>query len=217
MNNNNTGDRKVTALLVSDNESDIHEVQKHIERTMGLACQVWYCPDISKATGFFKQEAPEVDIVLLDLGLINSGSPREIFRHMQHIVRDIPIIVFTEREDHELALLVMEEGAADNVTRGQFSTDPYKLRDAIEFSLARSEISKDARSQSAAALNRLGKRDAADFKIMKEQGEASLNTANKDAAAALKEAGEENTALLKEKDETIFWMSGGYSVNSTAK
>ena len=213
---NDISNRIVTVLLVSDNESDIHEVQKHIERTMGLACRVWYCANISRAAGFFKQETPEVDIVLLDLGLIGSGRPREIFQQMQHIVSDIPIIIFTEREDHELALLTIGEGAADNVTRGQFSTDPYKLRDAIEFSLARNKISKDERSQSVAALNRLGKRDAANFKILKEQGESNLAVARKIAATALQEAGAENAALLKVKDETIFWMSGGYSVDSRA-
>jgi len=213
---NDISNRIITVLLVSDNESDIHEVQKHIERTMGLACRVWYCANISRAAGFFKQETPEVDIVLLDLGLIGSGRPREIFQQMQHIVSDIPIIIFTEREDHELALLTIGEGAADNVTRGQFSTDPYKLRDAIEFSLARNKISKDERSQSVAALNRLGKRDAANFKILKEQGESNLAVARKIAATALQEAGAENAALLKVKDETIFWMSGGYSVDSRA-
>jgi hypothetical protein len=36
----------------------------------------------------------------------------------------IPLFVLTKREDHELVLLVVEKGAADNVTRGQFSTDP---------------------------------------------------------------------------------------------
>jgi len=211
---NNIENRVVTVLLVSNNESDIHEVQKIVGKTMGLACKIWYCANISRAAGFFKQNEPEVDIVLLDLGLINSGNPHEIFRQMQHVVKDVPIIVFTERKDHELALLVVGEGAADNVTRGQFSTDPYKLRDAIEFSLARNQISRDARAQSVAALNRLGKRDAADFKILKEQGEASLKTAKKNAATALKESREESTALLQAKDETIFWMSGGYSVNS---
>jgi len=212
--NNNIANREITVLLVSDNESDILEVNKHIEKTMGFACRIWYCPNISRAAGFFKKEIPEVDIVLLDLSLVNSGQPREIFQQMQRLVSGIPIIVFTEREDHELALLVIEEGAADNVTRGQFSTDPYKLRDAIEFSLARHNISRDSGLKSAAALSRLGKRDGADFKILKDQGEAKLKDVKKNAADALQEAVKQSVALLKEKDETIFWMSGGYSVNN---
>jgi len=210
---NNIENKKVTVLLVSDNESDVHEVKKHIEKTMGLSCRVWYCSSIIRSAGFFKKEVPEVDIILLDLNLISSGSPREIFRQMQHIVGGIPIIVFTERADHELALLVIEEGAADNVTRGQFSTDPYKLRDAIEFSLARDKISKDGKQENAEALSRLGKKDAVLLRKQKEQGIADLKKAGEESATALNKIQETSTALIKEKDETIFWMGGGYSVN----
>ena len=204
--------RDITVLLVSDNESDIHEVRVHLEKTMGLSCHIRHCQDLAQTVSMFRENTSEIDIVLLGLDLVASGLPREIFRQVGHIVGNIPIIVFTERDDHELALLVIEEGAVDNVTRGQFSTDPYKLRDAIEFSMARDKISKEAGVQNAASLNRLGKRGASDLKDLRMHGASDLKEALRDAAAVLKGVRAENAAQIKEKDDIIHWMGGGYSV-----
>ena len=72
---NDIRNREVTVLLVSDDESDIYEVKTHLEQTMGISCRLWHCPDILRSAGFFKKEIPEIDIILLDLGLIASGKP----------------------------------------------------------------------------------------------------------------------------------------------
>jgi len=211
-----TGNKDITVLLVSNNESDIDSVKNHLGETMGLSCHIRYCAALADAIALFGEDCPEIDIVLLDLNLIGSDLPRAIFLQMGRIVGTVPIIVFTEKDDHELALLLIEDGAADNVTRGQFSTDPYKLRDAIEFSLARNGISNESRRKSAKALDRLGKRGAADLKAQQEHSDTDMKTAKKDAALVLKKAGDESRKNLKEKDETIFWMGGWYSVKNTS-
>lgn len=210
------GNKDITVLLVSNNESDIDSVKNHLGEIMGLSCHVRHCAALADAVALFGEDRPEIDIVLLDLNLIGSDLPRAIFLQMGSIVGTVPIIVFTEKDDHELALLLIEDGAADNVTRGQFSTDPYKLRDAIEFSLARNDISNKSKRKSAKALDRLGKRGAADLKTQQEHSDTDMKAAKKDAALVLKKAGDESRKNLKEKDETIFWMGGGYSVKNTS-
>ncbi|HTK83452.1 MAG TPA: hypothetical protein VL625_00065 [Patescibacteria group bacterium] len=139
-----------------------------------------------------------MDIVLLNLDLISSERPRDIFRHMQDIVGGIPIIVFTERSEHELALMVVEEGAADNVTRGQFSTDPYKLRDAIEFSLARDRISKSTDEKNAQNIMHVGELGDSQVQNMKEQHQLLMEEAMAGASIILKEAIEDGNQKLEE-------------------
>jgi FixJ family two-component response regulator len=185
---NSIRNSEITVLLVSDNDADIREVKKHLEKTMGRSCHIWHCPSVIRSTGFFKKALPGIDIILLDLDLVSSAKPREIFRQMQNIVGSVPIIVFTERKDHELALMVVEEGAADNVTRGQFGTDPYKLRDAIEFSLARNRISKNIELKNVANLTQVSERGATYIKGMKKHEETALEKARIDADAFLKQA-----------------------------
>ncbi|HTK84683.1 MAG TPA: hypothetical protein VL625_06310 [Patescibacteria group bacterium] len=248
---------ELTVLLISDNDADITEITRQLETTMGRACHLWHCPSVVRSSGFFRMAVSEVDIVLLDLDLVASNSPRDMFRQLHEIVRGIPIIVFTESGEHELALMVVEEGAADNITKGQLSTDPYKLRDAIEFALARMAIAGDmvkehdeqsfrreqdsqkneaARSREIAALtNAMAEVSVVLEKTIAHANE-NLRKANELAASKLKEAIEygenlvaearaeassakdlahvENADLHREKDQTIHWLSGGYSIDS---
>jgi DNA-binding NtrC family response regulator len=187
-------DNEVNVLLVSDNESDIQDVKNHLEKTMGISCSLHYCSSILRSAGFFAKEALAIDIVLLDLGLISKSTPQEVFQQMQTVAKGAPIIVFTERENHELALMAIDEGAADNVTRGQFSTDPFKLRDTIEFSIARDKISK-----------RTAEKSVTDYKDARQRAVETLLSVQ---AESRKES--------KEKDQIINWMSGNYSVEHSA-
>ena len=164
---------------------------------------------------------------------------------MHHVAGSIPIIVFTERGEHELALLVIDEGAADNVTRGQFSTDPYKLRDTIEFALARDKISKNTEHKSASDYKDLKEQGMANLRHMAEDGITILKSVRAEAAATLEDALhhgredlkeaiaygtknlkdaqttaasalKENVEKHKEKDQIIAWMSGGYSMDKNS-
>ncbi len=225
--------REIRVLLVSGNEYDIGEVKNHLEKTMGALCLLQHCVCISGTLGFFGKEIRGVDIIILDLGLLNAGKPQEIFRRMKRMAGDIPIIVLTERADHELALLVMEEGAADNITRGQFSTDPFKLRDTIEFSIARDDISKRSVQQNAEHYRHLEKQSAIDIDGMKRHEKTAIREVRDEAAAVLRDVLDHNTrdindvkaetetlldalrresaAMCREKDQIINWMGGGYS------
>lgn len=190
---NNIKNREVTVLLVSDNTENVHEVKACLKKITNMPYRIWHCSDIPQICSLLRENPHQADIVLLDMNLVSSMRPRDLFSQMGDVVGHLPIIVFTEKEDRELALLLIEDGAVDNVTRGQLESDSLKLKDAIEFSLARDEISRDRKRESIEALGRLGKRDAALLRKQKDK----------------------NTALLKEKDDTIFWMSGGYSVDAS--
>jgi DNA-binding NarL/FixJ family response regulator len=188
--------RELTVLLVSDSDTDLQEVEKQLKKTMGVPSHVLHSPSVVSSAGLFHEEMPGIDIVLLDLDLIASASQREIFHQMQKIVGPVPIIVFTERAEHELALLVVEEGAADNVTKGQFSTDPYKLRDAIQFALARSRISKKTELSNAANIQRIGDIGAAKIKSLTERQETVLAEAMAEASIVLRKTIEQGNSDL---------------------
>lgn len=218
---NSVKNSELTILMISDNEADITEVTKQLENTISRSCHLWHCSSVVRSSGFFKKAISEVDIILLDLNLAESGLSRELFRQLQEIVNGIPIIVFTERGEHELALMVVEEGAADNVTKGHFSTDPYKLRDAIEFALAREAISAEAAvALEKSIVNADEKLRQADLLAVSklenavEHGENLLAGAKSEAATVIDRLNMTNAEQHREKDQTIHWLSGGYSVKS---
>jgi hypothetical protein len=191
---NNIKSTEVAVLLVSDNDSDIQKVKKHLEITTGAFCHIWQCPSIIRSAGFFKKELPGIDMLLLDLDLVASERPREIFHQMQKIVGAVPIIVFTERKNHEPVLMVVEAGVVDKVTRGQFSTDSYKLRNAIKFPFAHLRTSRKIAQNHKANVIHIKNLGATDIKSLQERQKNALVEAMTEASIVLKEAVEDSKA-----------------------
>lgn len=138
-------DDTIHILLIDDVKFDIKEIKSQLGDTMTIPFVITHLADFKDSLDLLKKNDPKVDVVLLDLGLICTHSPKGIFRRIEAVVNDIPIIVITGDNDHELALFVMNSGASDNMTRGDFRNSYGKLRDAIDFSLARCLILKSAR------------------------------------------------------------------------
>jgi len=61
-----------------------------------------------------------IDLVLLDLGLPDSGG-LDTFRQVQRAAPAVPVIVVTVNSDEETAIAAVKEGAQDYLVKGQFS------------------------------------------------------------------------------------------------
>lgn len=138
-------DNTIHILLIDDVKFDVSEIKRQLGDTMIVPFVITHLEDFKDSLELLKINDPKVDVVLLDLGLICPHSPKTIFKRIETVVNDIPIIVITGDDDHDLALFVMNSGASDNMTRGDFRNTYGKLRDAIDFSLARCLILKSAR------------------------------------------------------------------------
>lgn len=144
---------KIQILLIDDCETDIHEIKKQLDETMVEKFSLLHLRDLPESVDILQNDEIHIDIILLDLSLTNPQTPKEIFTTIEEVVNNIPIIVITGKEEHELALFVINGGAADNMSRGDFATTYGKLRDAISFSLARCTILKDARKRGDDAMD----------------------------------------------------------------
>lgn len=84
----------------------------------------------------------KTDLIILKPEIKGIISPEQVFKNIEGMTFEVPIIVLTNLEDpRQLSTYVMEQGAADIVIRGQFS----RLVDAIEFALIRQKLSTEAR------------------------------------------------------------------------
>lgn len=132
------GHRNTKILLVSDSEDDAGSIRTLLEESINFPCYIRHCPTLLEALDYLDAGILSADIVILDLGLFDSDNPREIYRKVDRAAANIPIIVLTgeEKEDHNLAIYAMEEGASDNMIRGRFG----RITDAVKFSLIRHRI-----------------------------------------------------------------------------
>lgn len=139
MGENMTSNAKNTKiLLVSDNKADVGNIKLRLEESIDFPCYIWHCQTLAESLAYLNEKKLRADIVILDLGLIGTANPKEIYKKMGDAAQSIPIIVLTGagKEEHDLATFVMEAGASDHMVRGQFS----RIADAIEFSLIRHKI-----------------------------------------------------------------------------
>jgi response regulator RpfG family c-di-GMP phosphodiesterase len=147
------GTKKIQILLIDDCETDINEIKAELDNTMKAKFDLIHFNELPGSLDIIKNEKIQVDVILLDLGLVDEHTPKEIFNAVEELVNNIPIIVITGKEDHELALFVINGGASDNMSRGDFASTYGKLRDAITFSLARCAILKDSRKRGDDAVD----------------------------------------------------------------
>lgn len=91
-----------------------------------------------------------LDVVLLDLGLPDSQE-LDTLRTLRHKNPKVAVIVLTGKDDEELALRALQEGAEDYLVKGQ--VDAGQLRRAIRYALER-RASIDALQESKQSLER---------------------------------------------------------------
>lgn len=130
-------------LLVCDNRDDIGNIKLRLEESIKTPCYVWHYKTLVEAINILNNNKLRADIIILDLDLLGTADPRNIYQEMGDAAQNIPIIVLTGtgEKEHNLATFVMEAGAADHIVKGQFS----RLTDAIEFSLIRHKLTHETK------------------------------------------------------------------------
>jgi PAS domain S-box-containing protein len=107
---------KLRLLIVEDNPADSDFIREMLPQTGPVSFQIESVTRLSEA--LTRLESNGIDLVLLDLGLPDSqGLPT--FHDLQQAAPDVPVIVMTRTDDHELAIAAVRDGAQDYLLKGQ--------------------------------------------------------------------------------------------------
>jgi DNA-binding response OmpR family regulator len=132
-------------LLIEDSDTDAYIVQKAVQR-LGRAVA---CVRVSTlAAGEEELRKQDTDLLLLDLGLPDTDSPEDTYRKIRPWADVLPVVVMTNLKDHDLARVMVQEGAADFLTKDLIAKDPAQMKRAIDFSLERHGLHKKAVQES---------------------------------------------------------------------
>ena len=194
------GKKDLHVLLLSDSEISVNKIKQHLLATMGYSTCVWHCSCLPESIDAIKAACPEIDVVLVDFRMLSTGLPRETFRRMGDVIAGIPIIVYHGTPEQDLTLFLMEEETADSLMKDRVADDPSRLGRVIEHSMASNKLSGKDRKKYEKEISKI-----------RDQWQVDLAAANSDVTIALKKAEEKIMKKLKEKDQIISWMSGGYS------
>ena len=141
--------QQISILVVEDDPGDLGLIQAYVGRT-GLRRIGDRDPVVSTTTlveGVALAVAHRPDVVLLDLSLPDSAGLSTV-QVMRGVVPDVPIIVLTGQDDHQLAEAALQAGAQDYLVKGQFEHD--SLGRAIRHALVRQKLESRLRLFEAA-------------------------------------------------------------------
>src|SRR6266481_7107338 len=134
---------KINVLLIEDNAVDAALVEgmlKHDENGIFALKRVATLEEgmRSLSLGFGNQ------VILLDLGLPDVSGLQTLRRIMPH-AQDASVVVITGRQDEELGIAALREGAHDYLIKGQ--VDGGQLRRILRYAIERQKLQSDLRAE----------------------------------------------------------------------
>jgi two-component system, cell cycle response regulator len=121
-------------LLVEDNPADARLVQELL-RDYYLDYQITNVQRLSEAKSIVN-DTP-FGVILLDLSLPDSHGLKSLDEILMH-APDVPVVVMTGNDDHELAMLALKKGAQDFLTKGKY--DENLLGRSIQYAIERHRL-----------------------------------------------------------------------------
>jgi two-component system cell cycle response regulator len=105
-------------LLVEDNPGDARLVKEALSELAKPPLELVHCETLAKAVEFCSKNVP--DAILLDLGLPDSQG-LDTVRRIHAAANNAPIAVLTVRDEEELAVQALHEGAQDYLPKSQIT------------------------------------------------------------------------------------------------
>ncbi len=127
--------KPIRVLLVEDNPADSRLVREMLTDLEDEAFAFQSAERLTAALEYMTREA--LDVVLLDLSLLDSQG-METFRRVREAAPGVPVVLLTGRDDQELGLEALREGAQDYLVKGK--ANAANLRQAIRYAIERHRL-----------------------------------------------------------------------------
>ncbi|WP_300452180.1 diguanylate cyclase [Accumulibacter sp.] len=142
-------EQPISILVVEDDIGDLGLIRASVRlaglRPIGDESAVVGVPTLAEGVAAAARSKP--DVVLLDLSLPDSAGLATV-QAMRSAIPDVPIIVLTGQDDHQLAESALQAGAQDYLVKGQFQHDA--LGRAVRHALIRQRLESRLRLFEAA-------------------------------------------------------------------
>lgn len=125
----------ISVLLIEDEPGDANLTLIALRSHQGSRFNVTWVSRLAEAKQTL--EKLDFDIMLLDLSLPDSTGINTVLA-ARRMVKNLPLIVLTGRDDLDFALLALDAGASDYLTKGDF--DHGGLVRSIRYALHRAEM-----------------------------------------------------------------------------
>ena len=141
-------------LIIEDNAPEVELVKTYLQEARDVSFSIVSAPRLAEGLDLLSQV--KVDLILLDLSLPDSHG-FETFADLYTEANQIPIIILTGLDDHELAIKAVRAGAQDYLIKDEVTRNllVHAIRYAIERKQTQEALKK--RNQELAVLNTIVK------------------------------------------------------------
>ncbi len=131
----------IRVLLIEDDPDDALVVKEAFAEVPSGRLELTHVQSFEE--GIKRMHAERFEALLLDLGLPDSPGQKAVME-VNRRVPEIPLVVLTGRQDEDVALQAIREGAQDYLVKGQFDT--WNLIRAIRYAISRKKTEMALRS-----------------------------------------------------------------------
>ena len=135
------GDEPIRVLLIEDSPGDARLVEIYLSQATAADYRLTRCDRLGD--GLSQLAEGDFDIVLLDLTLPDS-SGIGTFQRVYALAREAPVVVMTGRDDSDLALQAVREGAQDYLVKN--NVDAPLLDRAVRYAIERKNFEEALRA-----------------------------------------------------------------------
>lgn len=193
---------ELNILLVSNTDEVIENVKmavKSIDKNLVSGCHLWRCEGAFATKAISIRKRYETDIVLVCLYDGDTSTSLQELGVLLGAFSETPIITLTRSADHILALAAIEEGAASNVTDEDLQNDPRRLKNAMEYSLARYKNARTGKLYLREALQYLRKQNKENLRKEKKHSAKDLRAEQAVSSKALTAEKKRSSKTLKQE------------------
>jgi phosphoserine phosphatase RsbU/P len=130
----------LTVLLVEDNPGDARLVREMLGESRVAGFTILLAQSLAEAK--MHMESPDIDVVLLDMGLPDSWGKETIIEIVK-CLPEKPVVVLTGSHSEETGLEAIKYGAQDYLVKGSFT--PGTLERVINYAIERKNIAEELR------------------------------------------------------------------------
>ncbi|MCL4504332.1 MAG: HD domain-containing protein [Deltaproteobacteria bacterium] len=144
-------------LLIEDNADDVDILKFYLASCGTSLPDIEVCSRLAEAMPRLDREKPEIDVILLDLGLPDSQGFETFIRIHRQAPR-IPIVVLSSLDDVSMATQAVREGAQDFLVKSRVNGD--LLASSLRYSVERMKAKEDLRQSRDDLEDRVRERTA---------------------------------------------------------
>lgn len=213
---------EINILLIGEVLAGLSAAESGLRQRPSFVKNIWHCSELSNARLVLTDVIHELDVIVADQHMLELES-LDIDVLVQ-LAKTVPIVVYNCGPELGQTVRLMAAGASDCVTTIQAESDPERLRSVIIKAILRAKSLLGRSDGIASDQHEERLRLAGIVRHMRMENRKALHGSRQVNAALREEMHElkvshavtsrQAAGNLDDREQLIFWLTGGYSVRN---